>query len=87
VAVEETYSGNYIVVFDPLDGSSNIDAGISVGGGGAGRPSCPAPTQSSAPGPRAAAAPPPGLGPPPALRPPPPRAPPLAHHTHTAARR
>ncbi|KAG2452526.1 hypothetical protein HYH02_002764 [Chlamydomonas schloesseri] len=31
VAVEETYSGNYIVVFDPLDGSSNIDAGISVG--------------------------------------------------------
>ncbi len=23
--------GNYIVVFDPLDGSSNIDAGISVG--------------------------------------------------------
>ncbi len=24
-------SGNYIVVFDPLDGSSNIDAGISVG--------------------------------------------------------
>jgi fructose-1,6-bisphosphatase I len=31
VAVEETDSGNYIVVFDPLDGSSNIDAGISVG--------------------------------------------------------
>eukprot|EP00879_Flechtneria_rotunda_P001040 GHRR01001177.1.p1 GENE.GHRR01001177.1~~GHRR01001177.1.p1 ORF type:complete len:412 (+),score=129.36 GHRR01001177.1:145-1380(+) len=31
VAVEETTSGNYIVVFDPLDGSSNIDAGISVG--------------------------------------------------------
>lgn len=27
VAVEETTSGNYIVVFDPLDGSSNIDAG------------------------------------------------------------
>lgn len=24
-------TGNYIVVFDPLDGSSNIDAGISVG--------------------------------------------------------
>jgi hypothetical protein len=24
-------AGNYIVVFDPLDGSSNIDAGISVG--------------------------------------------------------
>ncbi|KAL4423376.1 hypothetical protein ABPG77_004307 [Micractinium sp. CCAP 211/92] len=31
VAVEETYSGDYVVVFDPLDGSSNIDAGISVG--------------------------------------------------------
>lgn len=28
VAVEETTSGNYIVVFDPLDGSSNIDAGV-----------------------------------------------------------
>jgi hypothetical protein len=25
------YAGDYIVVFDPLDGSSNIDAGISVG--------------------------------------------------------
>lgn len=31
VSVEETASGNYVVVFDPLDGSSNIDAGISVG--------------------------------------------------------
>lgn len=31
VSVEETFSGNYIVVFDPLDGSSNVDAGISVG--------------------------------------------------------
>lgn len=31
VAVENTLSGNYVVVFDPLDGSSNIDAGISVG--------------------------------------------------------
>lgn len=31
IGVEETTSGNYIVVFDPLDGSSNIDAGISVG--------------------------------------------------------
>eukprot|EP01025_Chloroclados_australasicus_P068904 TRINITY_DN962_c1_g1_i1.p2 TRINITY_DN962_c1_g1~~TRINITY_DN962_c1_g1_i1.p2 ORF type:complete len:465 (+),score=49.63 TRINITY_DN962_c1_g1_i1:179-1396(+) len=31
VAIEETYSGDYVVVFDPLDGSSNIDAGISVG--------------------------------------------------------
>ncbi len=26
-----SFAGNYIVVFDPLDGSSNIDAGISVG--------------------------------------------------------
>jgi fructose-1,6-bisphosphatase I len=31
VAVEETFSGNYVVVFDPLDGSSNLDAGISTG--------------------------------------------------------
>lgn len=31
VAVEESYSGNYIVVFDPLDGSSNIDAAVSTG--------------------------------------------------------
>lgn len=31
VSVEETFSGNYVVVFDPLDGSSNIDAGISTG--------------------------------------------------------
>jgi len=31
VAVEETYSGEYIAVFDPLDGSSNIDAAISTG--------------------------------------------------------
>nr|Q42796.1 RecName: Full=Fructose-1,6-bisphosphatase, chloroplastic; Short=FBPase; AltName: Full=D-fructose-1,6-bisphosphate 1-phosphohydrolase; Flags: Precursor [Glycine max]AAA33956.1 fructose-1,6-bisphosphatase [Glycine max] len=31
VAVEESYSGNYIVVFDPLDGSSNIDAAASTG--------------------------------------------------------
>jgi fructose-1,6-bisphosphatase I len=31
VAVEQSYSGNYIVVFDPLDGSSNIDAAVSTG--------------------------------------------------------
>ncbi|RZC85308.1 hypothetical protein C5167_041493 [Papaver somniferum] len=31
VAVEESYSGNYIVVVDPLDGSSNIDAAVSTG--------------------------------------------------------
>lgn len=30
VSVEGSYSGDYIVVFDPLDGSSNIDAGGSV---------------------------------------------------------
>ena len=29
--VEETYGGNYVVVFDPLDGSSNIDAAVSTG--------------------------------------------------------
>jgi hypothetical protein len=31
VAVEETYGGNYVVVFDPLDGSSNVDAAVSTG--------------------------------------------------------
>ncbi|GAX82569.1 hypothetical protein CEUSTIGMA_g9995.t1 [Chlamydomonas eustigma] len=31
VDIADAYSGNYIVCFDPLDGSSNIDAGISVG--------------------------------------------------------
>lgn len=31
VAVEETYAGNYVCVFDPLDGSSNIDAAVSTG--------------------------------------------------------
>lgn len=31
VMVDETYSGNYVAVFDPLDGSSNIDAGIATG--------------------------------------------------------
>lgn len=31
IAVEETNSGHYVVCFDPLDGSSNIDAGISTG--------------------------------------------------------
>ncbi len=37
VAVEETYSGDYVVVFDPLDGSSNIDAGEAAAApGGAG---------------------------------------------------
>merc|ERR1711933_570537 len=31
VMVEEAYSGRYVTVFDPLDGSSNIDAAISTG--------------------------------------------------------
>jgi len=31
VLVEESYSGKYAAVFDPLDGSSNIDAAISTG--------------------------------------------------------
>ena len=31
MAIEQTFSGDYVVCFDPLDGSSNIDAGISVG--------------------------------------------------------
>ncbi|XP_055807130.1 fructose-1,6-bisphosphatase, chloroplastic-like [Solanum dulcamara] len=31
VSVEESYYGNYVVVFDPLDGSSNVDAAISTG--------------------------------------------------------
>merc|ERR1719377_55659 len=31
VLIEEAYSGKYVAVFDPLDGSSNIDAAISTG--------------------------------------------------------
>ncbi|CAM6115071.1 unnamed protein product [Calypogeia fissa] len=31
IAVEESYSGNYVVLFDPLDGSSNLDAAVSTG--------------------------------------------------------
>lgn len=31
VMVDEVFSGNYVAVFDPLDGSSNIDAGIATG--------------------------------------------------------
>ncbi|KAK9986475.1 hypothetical protein SO802_031426 [Lithocarpus litseifolius] len=31
VAVEETYSGNYIVVFDPIDRSANIDTSLTTG--------------------------------------------------------
>jgi len=29
--VEETYSGHYIVVFDPIDGSANIDTALTTG--------------------------------------------------------
>jgi len=31
VVIEKEYKGKYCVVFDPLDGSSNIDAGVNVG--------------------------------------------------------
>lgn len=29
--MSDKYKGSYAVVFDPLDGSSNIDAGVNVG--------------------------------------------------------
>ena len=31
IFIEDKYKGRYCVVFDPLDGSSNIDAGVNVG--------------------------------------------------------
>ncbi|KAI0054077.1 fructose-1,6-bisphosphatase [Auriscalpium vulgare] len=31
VIIEDTHKGKYCVVFDPLDGSSNIDAGVNIG--------------------------------------------------------
>ncbi|KIM65276.1 hypothetical protein SCLCIDRAFT_1212439 [Scleroderma citrinum Foug A] len=31
IIIEERYRGKYCVVFDPLDGSSNIDAGVNIG--------------------------------------------------------
>jgi len=31
IFVEEEHRGKYCVVFDPLDGSSNIDAGVNIG--------------------------------------------------------
>jgi len=31
IIVEDPYRGKYAVVFDPLDGSSNIDAGVNIG--------------------------------------------------------
>lgn len=29
--IDDRYRGKYCVVFDPLDGSSNIDAGVNIG--------------------------------------------------------
>lgn len=31
IIIEEKQKGKYCVVFDPLDGSSNIDAGVNIG--------------------------------------------------------
>lgn len=31
IIIEEKNRGRYCVVFDPLDGSSNIDAGVNIG--------------------------------------------------------
>lgn len=31
IIIEGRYKGKYCVVFDPLDGSSNIDAGVNIG--------------------------------------------------------
>lgn len=31
IIIEEKQRGKYCVVFDPLDGSSNIDAGVNIG--------------------------------------------------------
>ncbi len=31
IIIEEKNRGKYCVVFDPLDGSSNIDAGVNIG--------------------------------------------------------
>lgn len=31
IIIEERHRGKYCVVFDPLDGSSNIDAGVNIG--------------------------------------------------------
>jgi hypothetical protein len=34
IFIEEPFRGDYAVVFDPLDGSSNIDCGVSGAEGG-----------------------------------------------------
>lgn len=31
IVIEDKLKGKYCVVFDPLDGSSNIDAGVNIG--------------------------------------------------------
>ena len=31
IIIDERNKGKYCVVFDPLDGSSNIDAGVNIG--------------------------------------------------------
>ena len=31
IVIEDRFKGHYCVVFDPLDGSSNIDAGVNIG--------------------------------------------------------
>lgn len=31
IIIEDPHKGAYCVVFDPLDGSSNIDAGVNIG--------------------------------------------------------
>jgi fructose-1,6-bisphosphatase I len=31
IIIEDRFKGTYCVVFDPLDGSSNIDAGVNIG--------------------------------------------------------
>ena len=31
VIIDDAHKGKYCVVFDPLDGSSNIDAGVNIG--------------------------------------------------------
>lgn len=31
IIIDEKHRGKYCVVFDPLDGSSNIDAGVNIG--------------------------------------------------------
>lgn len=31
IIIDDQYKGQYAVVFDPLDGSSNIECGVSIG--------------------------------------------------------